>query len=114
MAWAGMFTLNLVTRFASLLDNEIARVTLDDGFDPGLLVPGYDNEVRDVRGNAVVLSRRKLDCLDALLCRALAMEWQHLLDAVLFCAFLDPLVDRPKDFLVASGRVREIHQHILP
>ena len=114
MAWPGVLPLNFVTCFASLLDNEIPRVAFNDGFDCVLLVPRHDDEVCNVRRDAVVLSRRKLDRLHALVCRALAMEWQYLLDAMLFRAFLDPLIDRTKDFLVAGGRVREIHQHILP
>lgn len=109
-----MFALNLIACFASLLDNKVARMPFDDRFNLRSFVSGDDDEARDVRGDAIVLSRRKLDRLDALFCRALAMEWEHLLDAMLSCTFLDPLVDRTEDLLVVRGRVRELHQHILP
>lgn len=42
------------------------------------------------------------------------MERKWLLHAVLLGAFLDPLVDRPKDFFVVGGRIGEVHEGILP
>ena len=33
---------------------------------------------------------------------------------MLLGAFLDPLVDRPKDFLVVGGRIGEVHEAIVP
>jgi hypothetical protein len=33
---------------------------------------------------------------------------------VLLGAFVDPLVDRPKDFFVVGGRIGEVHEAILP
>jgi hypothetical protein len=33
---------------------------------------------------------------------------------VLLRAFLDPFVDRPKDFFVLGGRVGEVHEGIVP
>jgi len=109
-----MFPLDLLARFASLLDNEVRRVALDNNFDFRLLVARYDDEMRDVCRDPVVFSRRQLNRLEALVRRALAMERKHLLDAMLLCAFLDALVDRTKDFLVACRRVRKVHEHILP
>ena len=89
-------------------------MTLDDAFDARFFVPGYNDEARGVRCDAVVLSGPKVDRLYACLGRALAVEGKYLLDAVLLRAFLDPVVDRSKDLLVVSGRAREVHQAIVP
>ena len=69
-----MFALDLGTRLASLLDDEVAGVTLDHSFDARLFVPGHDDEARPVRCDAVVFRRRKLDRLNTRLGCALAME----------------------------------------
>jgi len=74
MAWPWVFALNLGTCFASLLNDEVGGVTLDDSFDARLLVPGYDDEACAVRCDAVVFRGRKLDRLYARFRRALAME----------------------------------------
>jgi hypothetical protein len=74
MAWPGVFAFDLGPCLASLLDNEVAGVTLDDRFDARLFVPGYDDEARPVRCDAVVFSGRKLDRLYTRLGCALAME----------------------------------------
>lgn len=105
-----MFALNLRTRFASLLDNQVGRVTLDNSFDARLLVPRYDEETCEVRCDAIVISGRKLDRLYTGFGRAFAMEGKRLLHAVPLGAFVDPLVDRPKNLFVAGGRVGEVHE----
>jgi hypothetical protein len=114
MAWPRVLALNLGTCFASLLDDEVGGVTLDDCFDVCLFVPRYDDEACEVRCDAVVFSGRKLDRLYAPFGRALAMEGKELVHAVLLGAFLDPLVDRPKDFFILRGRISEVHEAIVP
>ncbi len=109
-----MFALKLVTRFSDLLNNKVVGVAFRHSFDSRLLMSRHDNEAREMRRHPVVLSRRKFDRFEARFGRALAMERKHLLDAMLFCAFLDPLIDRTKDFLVTGGRIRKIHRHIIP
>ena len=74
MAWPGVFALNLGPCLASLLDDEVAGVTLDDSFDARLFVPRHDDEKCEVRRDAIVFSGRKLDRLYARFRRALAME----------------------------------------
>ena len=74
MAWPWVVALNLGTCFASLLDDEVGGMTLDDSFDARLFVPRYDDEACEVRCDAVVFSRRKLDRLYARFGCALAME----------------------------------------
>ena len=105
-----MVALNLSTGFASLLDDDVGGVSLDDSFDARLFVARYDDEARAVRCDAVVFSGRKVDRLYARFGRALAMERKWLLHAVLLRAFLDPFVDRPKDFFVLGGRGGEGHE----
>ena len=105
-----MFALDLLAGFAGLLDDEVRRMALYDDFDFRLFVSGNDDEARDVCRDTVVLGRRKLNRLEALVYRALAMEWQRLLDTVLLRAFLDSLIDRTEDFFVACGRIRKIHR----
>jgi hypothetical protein len=114
MAWPWVFVLNLGTCLACLLDDEVGRVTLRDGFDGWLFVPWHDDEACAVRCDAVVFGGLKLDCFHTPFGRALAMERKELLNAVLLGALLDPFVDRPKDFLVSSGRLSEVHEPIVP
>lgn len=114
MARPWVFALNLGARLASLLDNEVGGMPLDDSFDARLFVPGYDDEACAVRCDAVVFRGRKLDRLYTRLGRALAMKRKELLHAMLFGAFLDPLVDRPENFFVVGGRIGEVHEDIVP
>ena len=55
MAWPWVFALNLGTCFASLLNDEVGGVTLDDSFDARLFMPRYDHEACAVRCDAVVM-----------------------------------------------------------
>jgi hypothetical protein len=89
-------------------------VTLDDDFHGWLFVPRYDEEPCAIRCDAVVLSRLKLNYLHTPLGRTLAMERKYLLHAVAPRAFLDPFVDRPKYLFVSGGRLREVHERIVP
>jgi hypothetical protein len=114
MAWPWVFALDLGTCLADLLDDEVAGVTFDDSFDARLFVPGYDDEVCAVRCDAVVFRGRKLDRLYTGLGRALTMEREELLHAMLPGAFLYPLVDRPKDFFVVGCGIGELHEGIVP
>jgi hypothetical protein len=109
-----VFALNLSKRFPSLLDNEVVGVVFHHNFDSGYFVPRHNDKVGEVRSDAIVLSRWKVDRSKARFGRTLAMKRQYLLDTVLLCPFLDPLIDRTKDFLVAGGRIREIHSLIVP
>ena len=113
MPWPRVFALNLLARFAGLLDNKIVRVTFDHSFDCLAFVPGHNHEARDMRRDAVVLRGWKFDRFEARLVRTLAMKWKCLLDTMLLSAFFDALVDRTKDLLVPSRRIREIHRRIV-
>ena len=84
-------------------------MALHDSFDAVLFMPRDHNEVRDVPRDPVVFSRRELDRVDAPFSSALTVERQELVDAMLLCSLLNPLVDRSKDFLVVGGRVRKVH-----
>jgi len=74
MAWPWVLALNLGTCFASLLDDEVAGVPLDDRLDARLFVSRYDDEACAVGCDAVVFRGRKLDRLQTCFGRALAME----------------------------------------
>jgi hypothetical protein len=113
MPWPRVFALNLLTRFPRLLDNEVVGVPFDHSFDCLLFVSGHNDEVGGMRGDAVVLRRWKFNRFDARFARALTMKRKYLLHTMLSCAFLDALIDRTKDFLVAGGGIREVHQHIV-
>jgi len=69
-----MFPLNLGTCFTLFFDDEVSGMTLDDSLHERVLVTGYDDEACEIRCDAVVLSRRKLNRLDARFGRALTME----------------------------------------
>ena len=73
---------------------------------------GNYDETRDVRRDPVVLSRNELYLFDAGVIRALTVEWQGLLNTMLFSAFLDAVVDGAKHFFVVCRAVREVHRSI--
>jgi hypothetical protein len=58
MASSRVLAFYLGTCLAGLLDDEVAGVTLDDGFDARLFVAGYDDEACAVRRDPVVFGRR--------------------------------------------------------
>src|SRR5919197_2117353 len=89
-------------------------MTFHDGLDVLFLVAGDDDKASDVRGDAVVLGRRKLDRLHASFDCALAVEWESLVNVVLSRSLLDALIDRSEDLFVTGRCFGEIHASILP
>jgi hypothetical protein len=87
-------------------------MTFHDHLDVRPLVARGDYEALDVRCNPVVLCRGELDRLDAAFNCTLTVEGKRLVDTVLLRPFLDPLVDRAKDFFVVRGSIREVHRSI--
>ncbi len=112
MSGTRMLVLDLSSRLTRLLDDEIRRMLLDHNLDGRFLVSGNYDETRDVRRDPVVLSRNELYLFDAGVIRALTVEWQGLLNTMLFSAFLDEVVDGAKHFFVVCRAVREVHRSI--
>jgi len=113
MSGTWMLAVDLRARLPGLLDDQVRRVLLDHDFNAGFLVTGNYDEMRDVRRDSVVFRWSELDLLDAGVIRALAVEWEGLLDTVLFSAFIDAIVDRTKDLFVVRRAVGELHRTIL-
>jgi hypothetical protein len=109
-----MFALDLCARFTRLLDDKVRGVLFDHRFDVGLLVARNQYEALDVGCDPIVLGRSKFDLLETTFIAALTVERQRLVDAVLFGAFLNPLIDGAKQLLVMCGSIREGHKPILP
>jgi hypothetical protein len=113
MPWPRVFTLNLLAGFPGLLDNKIVGVSFDHSLDCLAFVPRHNHEVGDMRGDAVVLGRWKFDRFHAGFVRAPTVKRKCLPDTMLLSTFLDALIDRTKDLLVAGRRIREIHRQIV-
>jgi hypothetical protein len=107
-----MLALDLRSRLTRLLDDGIRGMLLDHDFDARFLVSGNYDEAREVRRNPVVLSRNELYLVDAGVIRALTVEWQGLLNTMLFSALFDAVVDGTKHFFVVCRAVREAHRSI--
>ena len=84
----------------------------DDHFDARFLVAGNYDEAGEVRRDSVVLSRNKLDLVDAVVICALTMKRERLLDSVFLRTLIDALIDRAKHLFVVRRAVREVHRSI--
>jgi hypothetical protein len=107
-----MLALDLRSRLACLLDDQIRAVLLDHVFNARFLVARKYDEASEVRRDPVVLRRRKLDPFDAVVIRALAMKREGLLDTMFLRTLIDAFVDSPKHLFVARRAVREVHRNI--
>jgi hypothetical protein len=107
-----MLAFDLRSRLARLLDDQVRGMLLDHEFNARFLVSGNYDEARGVRRDPVVLRRSEFDLFDAGVIRALTVEREGLLNAMLFSAFIDAVVDGAKHLFVVCCAVREVHQSI--
>ena len=108
-----MVALDLLARFAYLLDHEEAGLSLGDTLDPCSLMARHDNEAGRVSGNPVELAWWDLDLLDTGRIQTLAVKRERRFDAMLFSPLCDPLVHLTEDLLVPCRPLSEVHPGLL-
>src|SRR3954447_192644 len=100
----------LLACFADLLDDDIARLALDDSLDRGVFVSRDHDEAVALAHHLHVERRRDLDRPQTGTAPAFAVIRQGRLHGVAVGPFLDPLVDATEDLLVASSPLGKVHR----
>jgi hypothetical protein len=109
MTIARMLALDFGACFTGLLHNQVRRVAFHHRLNGRSLVARDQHEACDVRRDPIVFGRPQLDRLHTRFIDTLTVKRQRLLDAMFLGTFLDPLVDRPKQFFVMCRSSREVH-----
>jgi hypothetical protein len=104
-----VIAVDLLARFADLLDDEERRMPLDDELDRRVFVTGNHDEAVPLLDDTLVGRWGNLDRLDTGCASAFAMERQRRRDSMLLRAFVDVLVDPAKGFFVTGCSLRKFH-----